>query len=191
MTKGNDPQHTSNRLRTGADLQAWRNQMALSAKQLARLIGVTERTIHRAEHTNKLGSKIQLGMELLQSRIAHGEITLPTAPEATSHGGRPRKSETTVVREPTPAYGTHWHGELRTGTDLRRWRKSLGLYLKELAMLLDVTPHTLRRAEKSESPSSGLIYGAELLRKKILLHEFDMDDYKKSRVHRGRPRKDP
>ena len=49
-----------------------------------------------------------------------------------------------VVREPTISYGSHWHGELRTGTDLRRWRKQVGLYQKELAKLLGVTPPTLR-----------------------------------------------
>ena len=190
MTKENAPQNTSNRLSTGADLQAWRNRMALSAKQLARLIGVTERTIHRAERTNKLGSKIQLGMRLLQSRLAHGEITIPTAPEAISRGGQPRKSETTVVREPTPAYGVHWHGELRTGTDLRRWRESVGLYQKELAKLLDVDVTSLVRAEQSESPSSRLIYGAELLRTKLLSGDLDLRILKKGRARRGRPKKE-
>ena len=189
MTKGNGPQHTSNRLRTGADLLAWRNRMALSAKELAKLIGVTERTIHRAERTNKLGSKIQLGMELLQSRLAHEEITLPTAPKATSRRGRPRKEETTMVREPTPAYGTHWHGELRTGTDLRRWRESVGLYQKELAKLLDVDVTSLVRAEQSEYPSSRLIYGAELLRTKLLSGDLDLRILKKGRARRGRPKK--
>jgi DNA-binding XRE family transcriptional regulator len=82
MTKGNRPQDISNRLRTGTALQAWRNQMALSAKELAKLIGVTERTIHRAERTNKLGSKIKLGMELLQLRLAHGEITASSGSES-------------------------------------------------------------------------------------------------------------
>jgi DNA-binding XRE family transcriptional regulator len=189
MTKENGPQHTNNRLRTGADLQAWRNRMALSAKELAKLIGVTERTIHRAEQTNKLGSKIQLGIELLQSRLAHGEIILPTAQKATSQRVPPRKEETTVVREPTPAYGSDWHGELRTGADIRLWRRSIGLYQQELAMLLQVTPHTLNRAEKSESPSAGVIYGAELLRTKLLQGAFDLDEFKKMRVHRGRPKK--
>ena len=189
MTKENAPQNTSNRLSTGADLQAWRNRMALSAKQLARLIGVTERTIHRAERTNKLGSKIQLGMRLLQSRLAHGEITIPTAPEAISRGGQPRKSETTVVRDPTPAYGVHWHGELRTGTDLRGWRKQAGLYQKELAKLLSVTPQTLRQAEQSDSPNPRLIYGAELLRTKILSGELEIRMFTKGRVPRGRPKK--
>ena len=45
----------------------------------------------------------------------------------------------------------------------------LGIYQKELAMLLGVDVTTLVRAEKSDAPSSRLIYGAELLRKKVLL----------------------
>ena len=74
--------------------------MAVSAKELAKLIGVTERSIHHAEKTGKLGSKVKLGMELLQSRLAHGEIDLPSALGAAPRRGRPRKEETSVVREP-------------------------------------------------------------------------------------------
>jgi DNA-binding XRE family transcriptional regulator len=190
MPARNNPRnHTNKRLQTGADLHQWRTRMAISARQLGKLIGVTERSIHRAEKTGRLGTKITLAMELFLSRLAHGEIDLPSSLEAPLRRGRPLRDQPLVVREETSPYGSAWHGELRTGTDISRWRKSLGLYLKELAMLLDVTPHTLRRAERSESPSSGLIYGAELLRKKILLHEFEIDDYKQCRVHRGRPRK--
>jgi transcriptional regulator with XRE-family HTH domain len=95
-----------------------------------------------------------------------------------------------VVSESEAHYDTHWHGELRTGTDIRRWRESIGIYQKELAKLLGVDVSTLVRAEQSVSPSSGLIYGAELLRKKVSLHEFDVAEIKKYRSRRGRPRKD-
>jgi len=190
MPARNSPgNHTSKRLQTGADLHAWRVRMEVSAKELAKLIGVTERSIHYAEKTGKLGSKVKLGMELLQSRMAHGEIDLPSALGAAPRRGRPPKQETLVVREPTISYGSHWHGELRTGADLRRWRKQVGLYQKELAKLLNVTPPTLRHAEQSDSPSSGLIYGAELLRTKILSGDLDLRIITKGRVHRGRPKK--
>jgi DNA-binding XRE family transcriptional regulator len=191
MPARNNPRnHSAKRLQSGADLHAWRIRMEVSAKELAKLIGVTERSIHYAEKTGKLGSKVKLGMELLQSRMAHGEIDLSSALGAAPRRGRPRKEETSVVREPTISYGSHWHGELRTGADLRRWRKSLGIYQKELAMLLDVDVTTLVRAEKSEAPSSRLIYGAELLRKKVLLHEFDLDEMKKDRARRRHRRKE-
>ena len=88
------------------------------------------------------------------------------------------KIEPMVVSEDEAHYHTHWHGELRTGADIRRWRRSIGMNQKELAKLLGVDVSTLVRAEQSESPSSGLIYGAELLRKKVLLHEFDLAEIK-------------
>ena len=191
MPARNNPRnHSAKRLQSGAELHAWRVRMEVSAKELAKLIGVTERSIHHAERTGKLGSKVKLGMELLQSRMAHGEIDIPSALGAAPRRGRPRKEETSLVREPTISYGSHWHGELRTGIDLRRWRKSLGIYQKELAMLLGVDVTTLVRAEKSDAPSSRLIYGAELLRKKVLLHEFDLDEMKKERARRRRRKKE-
>jgi DNA-binding XRE family transcriptional regulator len=191
MPARNNPRnHSAKRLQSGADLHAWRVRMEVSAKELAKLIGVTERSIHHAERTGKLGSKVKLGMELLQSRMAHGEIDIPSALGAAPRRGRPRKEEISMVREPTISYGSHWHGELRTGIDLRRWRKSLGIYQKELAMLLGVDVTTLVRAEKSDAPSSRLIYGAELLRKKVLLHEFDLDEMKKDRARRRHRKKE-
>jgi DNA-binding XRE family transcriptional regulator len=164
--------------------------MAVSAKELAKLIGVTERSIHHAEKTGKLGGKVKLAMELLQSRMAHGEIDIPSTLGAAPRRGRPRKEDTFVVREPTIPYGSHWHGELRTGADLRRWRKQVGLYQKELAKLLNVDVTSLVRAEQSESPSSRLIYGAELLRTKILSGELDLRILIKGRARRGRPKKE-
>ena len=140
--------------------------MEISARQLGKLIGVTERSIHRAEKTGKLGTKITLAMELFLSRMAHGEIDILSSLEAPSRRGRPPKVEPMVVSEDEAHYHTHWHGEFRTGADIRRWRRSIGIYQKELAKLLGVDVSTLVRAEQSESPSSGLIYGAELYEKK-------------------------
>jgi transcriptional regulator with XRE-family HTH domain len=189
MTGRRKPDHRRNRLHTGAELHQWRTRMEISARQLGKLIGVTERSIHRAEKTGILGTKITLAMELFLSRLAHGEIDLTSSLEAPLRRGRPPKDEPLVVREEASPYGTHWHGELRTGTDIRRWRKSIGIYQKELAMLLDVDVTTLVRAEKSEAPSSRLVYGAELLRKKVLLHEFDVDEIKKERARRRHRKK--
>jgi DNA-binding XRE family transcriptional regulator len=190
MPARNNPRnHSAKRLQSGAELHAWRVRMEVSAKELAKLIGVTERSIHHAERTGKLGSKVKLGMELLQSRMAHGEIDLPSALGAAPRRGRPRKEETSMVREPTSYYGSHWHGELRTGADIRRWRKQAGLYQPELAKLLNVAITSVVRAEYSESPSTRLIYGVELLRSKILSGEIDIQKLTQNRPRRGRPKK--
>src|ERR1700732_2214179 len=188
MTGRSQPDHSSSRLRTGAELHQWRTRMAISARQLGKLIGVTERSIHRAEKTGILGSKITLAMELFLSRLSHGEIDLPSSLEAPLRRGRPPKDDPLVVREEASPYDSHWHGKLQTGTDLRRWRESIGLYQKELAKLLDVDVTSLVRAEQSESPSSRLIYGAELLRTKLLSGDLDLGILKKDRVKRGRPK---
>jgi DNA-binding XRE family transcriptional regulator len=193
MTGPNNPPHEHNsgkRLLTGADLHAWRTRMAISAKELGKLIGVTERSVHRAEKSAKLGLKVQLAMELLQSRLEHGEIDLPSCLGEPLRRGRPPKADPLVVREEASPYGSPWHGKLRTGTDLRRWRESIGLYQKELAKLLDVDVTSLVRAEHSESPSSRLIYGAELLRTKLLSGDLDLRILKKGRARRGRPKKE-
>jgi len=190
MPARNNPwNHGAKRLQSGADLHAWRIRMEVSAKELAKLIGVTERSIHYAEKTGKLGSKVKLGMELLQSRMAHGEIDLPSALGAAPRRGRPPKKETLVVRERSSYYGSHWHGELRTGADIRRWRKQAGLYQPELAKLLKVAITSVVRAEYSESPSTRLMYGVELLRAKILSGEIDLGKITQNRPRRGRPRK--
>jgi DNA-binding XRE family transcriptional regulator len=175
------------RIKTGKDLLAWRTRMAISARQLAKLIGVVERSIHRAEHTGNLGVKIALAMELLLTRLQHGEIDLPSSLEAPPRMGRPPK-RSLVVEESGAEYAVEWHGKMSTGADIRRWRRSVGLWQKDLAVLLGVHATTLNRAEGSESPSPGLIYGVELLRKQILQKEFDLDEFRKSR-DRTLPRK--
>ena len=164
-------------------------RMVFQQKNLPSLLDVTERSIHRGERRPKIGTKLKLAMELLESRLKHGEIDIPSALGAAPRRGRPPKEETSVVRERSSYYGSHWHGEFRTGADIRRWRKQAGLYQKELAKLLSVTPPTLRQAEQSDSPSSRLIYGAELLRTKILSGDLDLRIITKGRVHRGRPKK--
>ena len=191
MTGRNNPSHEHNsgkRLLTGPDLHAWRIRMSISAKELGKLVGVTERSVHRAEKSEKLGMKVQLAMELLQSRLEHGEIDLPSCVGEPLRRGRPPKDNPLVVREEASPYGSPWHGKLQTGADLRRWRESIGLYQKELAKLLDVDVTSLVRAEQSESPSSRLVYGTELLRTKLLSGKLDLRILKRNRLKRGRPK---
>jgi transcriptional regulator with XRE-family HTH domain len=182
-----DPDQKRNRLHTGAQLHAWRLRHGLSAKALGQLIDVTERSIHRAERSKTLGAKVKLGMQLLQARISHGEITLPAAIEADLQAIEKQKS---IVMEPPARYGMDWHGQLRTGADLRAWRESVGLYQKELANLLGVAAPSVRRAEQSASPSVLFLYGIELLRSKVLAGEIDLRTVTQGRAHRGRPKKD-
>jgi transcriptional regulator with XRE-family HTH domain len=172
------------RLETGDQLHRWRLQRRLSAKRLGELIDVTERSIHRAERALRLGARIKVAMKLLQARIASGEITLPRE-KLVLERGRTRKDRSLAVREPGAEYGQRWHGALRTGADVRAWRKSVGLYVKELAELLGVVSASLIRAEQSQSPSSRIVYGVELLRAKVLSGEVDLRSITQARVKRG------
>jgi transcriptional regulator with XRE-family HTH domain len=172
-------------LRTGAALQEWRTSMGLSAKRLGELIGITQRSINRAEKSAKLGVQMKLAIELLRSRLAYGEIDLQSYREPIL---RPEAaSKKTPAKLPSPR--SDWHGELRTGTDLRRWRECIDLYQKELAELLNVDVTSLIRAERSDAPSSRLTYGAELLKTKISSGDLDLRTIKDARVKRGRPKK--
>lgn len=186
---GDEPSHTqSGALETGDQLHRWRVEHGLTAKHLGELIEVTERSIHRAERGGRLGARIKVAMRLLEARIASGEITLSGEKRVVVRG-RPRKDSTLVVREPHSRYGTEWHGKLCTGADIRAWRKSVGLYVKELAELLGVVSPSLIRAEQSESPSSRIVYGVELLRAKVLSGELDLRVITQNRAKRGPPKK--
>ena len=175
-------------LETGDQLHRWRLQRGLAAKRLGELIDVTERSIHRAERAVRLGARIKVAMKLLQARIASGEITLPRE-KLVQERGRTRKGRSLAVREPGAKYGQGWHGGLRSGADIRAWRKSVGLYVKELAELLGVVSPSVIRAEQSESPSSRIVYGVELLRAKVLSGEVDLRRITRARVKRGGPKK--
>ena len=174
-------------LETGQQLHRWRFERGLSAKRLAQLIEVTERSIHRAERGGKIGARIKLAMELLEARIASGEITIsPPVNQVVKSMGR-TGDRNLVARKSDAKFGKEWHGELRSGADIRAWRKSVGLYVKELAELLGVVGPSLMRAERSESPSSRIVYGVELLRVKVLSGELDLRVITECRMRRGRP----
>jgi transcriptional regulator with XRE-family HTH domain len=173
---------------TGDQLHSWRVERGLTAKRLGELIEVTERSIHRAERGVRLGARIKVAMKLLEARISHGEIALSGATQVLERIGL-RKDRDLRVREPEVKYGREWHGELRSGADIRAWRKSVELYVRELAELLDVVGPSLMRAERSDSPSLRIIYGVELLRAKVLSGELDLRVITERRVKRGRPKK--
>src|SRR6516165_7872644 len=159
---GKEPSHPHTvPLETGDQLHRWRVERGLTAKRLGELIEVTERSVHRSERGGRLGARIRVGMKLLQARIASGEIILSTENQVAERV-RAGKDRGLAVREPGAKYGKEWHGELRSGADIRAWRKSVGLYVKELAELLGVVGPSLMRAERSESPSSRIVYGVEL-----------------------------
>ena len=174
-------------LETGAQLHAWRVAQGLTAKRVGELIELTERSIHRAERGERLGARIRLGMKLLETRIASGELVLSREKRVVERIRRARDSSL-VVKEPGAKYGKQWHGDMRTGADIGAWRKSVGLYVKEVAKLLGVTVQSVIHAERSESPSSRIVYGVELLRSKVLSGEVDLRVITQNRVRRG-PRK--
>src|SRR6516164_8330428 len=174
-------------LETGDQLHRWRVEQGLTAKRVGQLIELTERSIHRAERGGRLGARIRLGMKLLEARITSGEIVLSPENKVVERLRR-RPDRGLAVREAGAKYGKEWHGQLRSGADIRAWRKSVGLYVKELAELLGVVGPSLMRAERSESPSSRIVYGVELLRAKVLSGELDLRVITQNRVRRG-PRK--
>ena len=171
-------------LETGDQLHRWRVEQGLTAKRVGQFIELTERSIHRAERGGRLGARIRLGMKLLEARIASGEIVL--LPENRVVERLRRKPDRGLaVREAGAKYGKEWHGQLRSGADIRAWRKSVGLYVKELAELLAVTSPSLIRAEQSQSPSLRIVYGVELLRNKVLSGEVDLRTITEARAKRG------
>jgi transcriptional regulator with XRE-family HTH domain len=85
---------------------------------------------------------------------------------------------------------SNWNGDIKTGSDLRLWRRSLGLYLHEFALLLHVTPSTLRRAKKNQQPGARIMDGVQLVRTKILLGSLHVDEVRRNRLQRGRPKKE-
>jgi transcriptional regulator with XRE-family HTH domain len=171
-------------LETGPQLHAWRVAQGLTAKRVGELIELTERTIHRAERGGRLGARIRLGMKLLETRMASGELVLSPEKRVVERIRRTR-DRSLVVKEPGAKYGQSWHGQLRSGADIRDWRKSVGLYVKELAELLGVTSPSLIRAEQSQSPSLRIVYGVELFRNKVLSGEVDLRRITEARVKRG------
>jgi transcriptional regulator with XRE-family HTH domain len=185
--KPSDPQ--KKRWESGSQLRRWRLERGLSAKRLAELVEVTERSIHRAERGRKVGARIKVAMKLLESRIASGEVVI-IGEKRVLERMRRSQGHDLILREPTAKYGSEWHGKLRTGADIRAWRKSVGLYVKELAALLGVVGPSVMRAERSESPSSRIVYGVELLRAKVLSGELDLRVITQDRVRRGRPKKE-
>lgn len=171
-------------LETGAQLHAWRVAQGLTAKRVGELIELTERSIHRAERGGRLGARIRLGMKLLETRIASGEVVLSPENRVVERIRRTR-DRSPVVQEPGAKYGQWWHGQLSSGADIRAWRKSVGLYVKELAELLGVTSPSLIRAEQSQSPSLRIVYGVELFRNKVLSGEVELRRITEARVKRG------
>jgi len=175
-------------LETGAQLHAWRVAQGLTAKRVGELIELTERSIHRAERGERLGARIRLGMKLLETRIASGELVISREKRVVERIRRAR-DRSLVVKEPSAKYGKQWHGEMRTGADIGAWRKSVGLYVKEVAKLLGVTVQSVIHAERSESPSSRIVYGVELLRTKVLSGELDLRVITQNRLKRGPQKK--
>jgi hypothetical protein len=59
---------------TGADLRAWRRAVGLLAREVAELIGVSERSVLRAERSLEPGGKVLAGFQRLQDRLLEGKL---------------------------------------------------------------------------------------------------------------------
>ena len=64
------------RAQTGADLRAWRLLVGLLAREVAELIGVTERSVLRAERSGRPTGKVLAGFERLQERWLEGKLDI-------------------------------------------------------------------------------------------------------------------
>jgi len=67
---------TASRAPTGADLRAWRRAVGLLAREVAELIGVSERTVLRAERSPEPRGKVLEGFQRLQDRLLEGKLDL-------------------------------------------------------------------------------------------------------------------
>jgi transcriptional regulator with XRE-family HTH domain len=64
------------RAQTGTDLRAWRLMVGLLAREVADLIGVSERTVLRAERSARPTGKVLAGFERLQERLLEGKLDI-------------------------------------------------------------------------------------------------------------------
>jgi transcriptional regulator with XRE-family HTH domain len=78
MAKAKKPDQpaASARAQTGADLRAWRGLVGLLAREVAELIGVSERSVLRAERSAWPTGKVLAGFEQLQERLLEGKLDI-------------------------------------------------------------------------------------------------------------------
>jgi transcriptional regulator with XRE-family HTH domain len=77
MPKARKPEKAiASRAQTGADLRAWRRAVGLLAREVAELIGVSERSVLRAERSPEPGGKILEGFQRLQDRLLEGRLNI-------------------------------------------------------------------------------------------------------------------
>jgi predicted transcriptional regulator len=61
---------------TGADLRARRRAVGLLSREVAELIGVSERSVLRAERSLEPGGKVLAGFQRLQDRLLEGRLDI-------------------------------------------------------------------------------------------------------------------
>lgn len=77
MPKARKPEKAvAPRAQTGADLRAWRVLVGLLAREVAELIGVSERTVLRAERSARPTGKVLAGFERLQEHLLEGKLDI-------------------------------------------------------------------------------------------------------------------
>jgi hypothetical protein len=64
------------RAQTGADLRAWRVLVGLLVREVAELVGVSERSVLRAERSARPTGKVLAGFERLQARLLEGKLDI-------------------------------------------------------------------------------------------------------------------
>ena len=107
MAKVNKPSKPAlaPRAQTGADLRAWQVLVGLLAREVAKLIGVSERTVLRAERSARPSGKVLAGFERLQERLLEGQLDI--RPLLRHRNSRPqsRNQVAPLRRRPRPLRG--------------------------------------------------------------------------------------
>ena len=91
MSKAREPDEDDviRHIQTGAELRAWRTALGLRSLEIAELIGVTERTINRAERSAEPSARVLRGIHALEERFLAGKLDI--TPILRRRFTRPRK----------------------------------------------------------------------------------------------------
>ena len=88
------------RAQSGTDLRAWRQAVGLRLAEVAELIGVSERSVSRAESSAEPSRYVLVGMQLLQERLLAGQLDIRPLIQRRVPQGRPKKTGQTPQKKP-------------------------------------------------------------------------------------------
>src|SRR4051794_23713008 len=87
---------------SGADLRAWRLLVGLLAREVAELIGVSERSVLRAERSVEPRGEVLVEFERLQARLLEGRLDIRPVLRRRWSRGRATKTKKTATTGHSP-----------------------------------------------------------------------------------------